>query len=53
MQEIKELDHKKPIRDGGSDDESNLREVWPTEHGKIDSQRRPGYEVIEVIEGLQ
>ena len=53
MQETKELDHKNPIRNGGSDDESNLREVWPTEHAKIDSQRRPGYEVIEVIKELQ
>ena len=29
---------------------SNLRELWPTEHGAIDPFRHPGYEVIEVLE---
>jgi|GEM_PF-7046480 len=35
-----ELHHIKPRREGGSNDPSNLLEVWPWEHEQIDKHRR-------------
>jgi RHS repeat-associated protein len=49
IQESKELHHIKPQRSGGSHDPSNLKEVWPTEHAKIDPHRHTGYVVVRVL----
>jgi RHS repeat-associated protein len=49
--ETKELHHKVQRQHGGTNDESNLIEAWPTEHGAIDPHRHPGYEVIRVLSG--
>jgi RHS repeat-associated protein len=46
--ERKELHHKDPQRNSGSNDPKNLNEVWPTEHANIDPYRRPGYEIVKV-----
>jgi len=48
--ETKELHHLDPQRNNGSNAASNLKEVWPTEHGAIDPHRHPGYEVIKILE---
>jgi hypothetical protein len=48
--ETKELHHVDPQRNNGSNEASNLREVWPTEHAAIDPHRHPGYEVLQVLE---
>ncbi len=47
--ESKELHHSDPRRNGGSNDGSNLKEVWPTEHAAIDPHRHTGYDVITEI----
>jgi RHS repeat-associated protein len=47
----KELHHARRNRGvPGFDSPLDLREVWPWEHAKIDSQRRPGYTVIGFVE---
>ena len=48
--ERKELHHKDPQRNQGSNDADNLDEVWPTEHADRDPFRRPGYDVIKVYD---
>ena len=48
--ESKELHHKTPRRDGGTNDDHNLQEVWPSEHEAIDPYRHTGYDLIEVLE---
>ena len=47
--ESKELHHKDPRRNGGSNDSSNLQEVWPNQHEAIDPHRHTGYDVITEI----
>ncbi len=48
--ETKELHHITPQRDKGGHSADNLKQVWPTEHAKDDSFRRPGYTVLKVLE---
>ena len=40
--------HKKPRREGGTDDESNLQPAWPDEHERLDRHRHTGYDVTRV-----
>jgi hypothetical protein len=47
--ESKELHHRKPRREGGGNDESNLQDVWPNEHEAIDPHRHLDYDVITEI----
>jgi RHS repeat-associated protein len=49
--ETKELHHRVPRRDGGTHDASNLQDVWPTEHARIDPDRHVGYDVIRIVRG--
>jgi len=46
----KELHHARGGRGvPGFDTPMELREVWPWEHGAIDSQRRPGYTFLDFV----
>jgi hypothetical protein len=47
--ETKELHHKDPQRNDGSNEPDNLKEVWPTEHAELDPHRHTSYEVIKVL----
>ena len=49
INQTKELHHKKPRREGGTDDESNLQPAWPDEHERLDRHRHTGYDVTRVI----
>jgi RHS repeat-associated protein len=49
IKETKELHHIHPQRNGGGHDPSNLKEVWPTEHAKIDPHRHVNYVVVRVL----
>ena len=48
INQTKELHHKKPRREGGTDDESNLQPAWPDEHERLDRHRHTGYDVTRV-----
>ena len=48
--ETKELHHVKPRSEGGTNEDSNLEEVWPSEHEAIDPYRHTGYDLIEVLD---
>ncbi len=47
--ETKELHHKDPRRAGGDNKDSNLQDVWPSEHEQVDPHRRLGYDTITEI----
>jgi RHS repeat-associated protein len=51
--ESKELHHIEPRRNGGSNESSNLKEVWPSEHEAIDPHRHINYDVKKVLNNNQ
>jgi uncharacterized protein RhaS with RHS repeats len=48
--EKKELHHKKARRNGGGNEDSNLEEVWPTQHEEKDKYRHVNYTVEQILE---